>query len=118
MSKILEELNKRIEERNKQIKEVDKILEDKKQQFNKRSEELQTLEELIVLEKKRVENEKEISDINAKMEEIAQKEGNLLNKVADKDFVVQLDDGTFEIVSKDDVEIVSDEEVIKNVNKK
>ena len=51
------------------------------------------------------------------MEEIAQKEGSLLNKVADKDFVVQLEDGTFEVVGKDDVEIVCDEEVIKNVKR-
>ena len=114
-SKILTELNRRIKEKNRELEIADKVLDEKRQALNKRNDELKSLEELIVLEKKRVDNEKEINEINAKMEEIAQKEGNILNKVAEKDFVVQLEDGTFEVVGKDDVEIVCDEEVIKNV---
>jgi len=116
-SKILTELNRRIKEKNRELEIADKVLDEKRQALNKRNDELKSLEELIVLEKKRVDNEKEINEINAKMEEIAQKEGNILNKVAEKDFVVQLEDGTFEVVGKDDVEIVCDEEIIKNVNK-
>ena len=102
MSNILSEINRRLEEKNK-------LLEEKTQQYNKLNEELNKLEEL------KKDTEVKITELDVKIDSVVEKENQLLKKLANKDFIVQLDDGSFEIVSKDDVEIVCDEEIIKNV---
>jgi chromosome segregation ATPase len=102
MSTILAEINRRLAEKNK-------LLEEKTQQYNKLSEELNKLEEL------KKETEVKIAELDKKIDSVMDKENQLLRNLPSRDFVIQLDDGTFEVASKDDVEIVSDKDVIKNV---
>lgn len=109
---LLSEYKRRVEkikseEELEQIR-LDEIKELKKKvfvEYEGKKEELENQNKLI--EKKTIQYNRLISDLRELEESKKQKQN----------FIVQLDDGTFEIVGKEDVEIVSDEEIIKNVNK-
>ena len=65
------------------------------------------------IEQKQIEIDEKSKKIDEKQAILEQKEKQILGK----NLVIQLDDGTFEVVGKDDIEIVCDENVIKDVNK-
>ena len=104
MSNVLTELNRRIDKKKEQIESANKILDKVKNEYSNKMAELKALEKLVSLEKQR-------GEINKKMGDLFKLEGDLMVETADKDFVLQMEDGSIEIVSKADVEIVSEEDV-------
>jgi SMC interacting uncharacterized protein involved in chromosome segregation len=92
MSSVLTEINRRLEEKNK-------LLDEKTQQLNKLTEEVNKFEVL----------KKEIETKATEIDTIKEKETQLLKDLPKKELIIQLDDGSFEVVNKEDVEVVSDD---------
>lgn len=92
---------------------LDEIKELKKKVF---LEYEQNKGEIEIKNKEISEKQREIDEKSKKMDEkqaiLEEKEKQLLGK----NLVIQLDDGDFVVVGKDDVEIVSDKDVIKKVS--
>ncbi|MBE3094745.1 MAG: hypothetical protein IMZ52_06900, partial [Actinobacteria bacterium] len=115
---LLSEYRRRIEkikteEELERIK-LDEIKELKKKVFVEYEQNKGEFEQKVKeIEQKQAEIDIKSKEINEKQAVLDEKERQLLGK----NLVIQLDDGDFVVVGKDDVEIVSDGEVIKNVNK-
>lgn len=97
----LKELNKRI---TKKTKALDKIIDDCKV-MTEQAEKLDgTLNKL----------ESDISIKETELDELLDKQQKILSKyIPMNDFILQMNDGTYELAAKDDIKIIDDLEVIK-----
>jgi len=113
---LLSEYKRRIEkikseEELERIK-LDEIKELKKKVFVEYEQNKGEFEQkLKEIEQKQVEIDEKSKKMDEKQAILDEKEKQILGK----NLVIQLDDGTFEVVGKDDVEIIDDVDVIKNV---
>ena len=102
---ILQEYNKRIEDKKRIMQEQDDKIKQKINQYDKLIDNMQKVGEL------NKNMEKQTEELNSKLDTILEKE----NQMFRPDYIVRLEDGELELVRKEDVEIVNDENVIKNV---
>jgi len=96
-----------------EIKELKKKVfveyEQKKSEFELKTQEMEQKQKEI--NQKQAEIDEKSKKIDEKQASLEQRENQLLGK----NLVVQMDDGTFEVVGKDEIEIVCDENVIKTI---
>ena len=113
---VLSEYRRRIEkikseEELERIK-LDELKELKKKVFVEYEQNKGEFEQKVKeIEQKQIEINEKSKKIDEKQVILEQKEKQLLSK----NLVIQLDDGDFAVVGRDEIEIVSDENVIRNV---
>ena len=102
---LIGEHNKRIEERRKVLEEQDSKIKQKIEQYDKLLDSMKKVEEL------NKNMEQQTNELSTKLDTILEKE----NQMFTPDYVIELEDGSIELVRKDDVEIVNDEDVVRKM---